>query len=307
MKRRGIAILLACMLLFTLGACGKPAEPAAAQSSTLNGETETIDRGTTTEAAGTSAPEESESATVPEDESSAGAEESATETTTGSDGEATTTLTTTAAVKAPVGGSAADIVKFYNTAANNTKAQKNFTAVRSNKLDCNMTEGFLSILNPVLNDLREDNPNVKEVFVNGKPTIDSSTSVNAFLPVKNQPYMSKLEVRALKSASCAKNSDGTFTVKLAFKEESFPALTGDGVLHHAAMDTLEVDWAGLPVTVNPETTARIHDATITAIVTADGQLLKELHIYEPVEVKGTVRIFGKLTVEGYWKQDIIFS
>jgi hypothetical protein len=51
---------------------------------------------------------------------------------------------------------------------------------------------------------------------------------------------------------------------------------------------------------------RIHDTTITATVTADGKLLSELHIYEPVEVKGSVKLLGKMTVEGYWKQDIAF-
>jgi len=211
------------------------------------------------------------------------------------------------AIEVPQGTAA--IVKFYNDAANNTKNQKNFTAVKSEKLDCHMTEGFLSILDGVLNDLRKDVPNLKEVFVNGKGTLGASGggTPQSFLPVEKQPYMSKLQASWVKSASCTQNNDGTFTVKFTLKEETFLAISEDPKQHHSCMDTLNVDWNGLPVTVNDDTLGRIHDATISATISKDGKLLNELHIYEPVEVKGSVKIFGKMTVEGYWKQDIQFT
>jgi len=203
---------------------------------------------------------------------------------------------------------AAAIVKFYNEAANNTKNQKNFTAVKSDKLDCHMTEGFLSILDGILNDLRKDVPNLKEVFVNGKGTLGASGggTPQSFLPVEKQPYMSKLQASWVKSASCTQNADGTFTIKLALKDETFAAKTEDPKQHHSCMDTLDVDWNGLPVTINDDAVGYISKATITATVSKDGKLLSELHIYEPVTVRGTVRLLGKFAVEGYWKQDILF-
>jgi len=212
------------------------------------------------------------------------------------------------AVTVPQGTAA--IVAFYNEAANNTKSHKKFTAQKYEKLDCNITEGFLTIVNGALNDLRKEETK-KETFVNGKGTINTNETTKKFLPPGpgEFSYMSALQPGWVKSASCTQNADGTFTVKLTLKEETFLAKSENPTHHISCMDVLDVDWNGLPFKVHDETKGRNYDATINATVTKDGTLLQELHIYEPVEVKGQVQvlIWANITVAGYWKQDIQFT
>ncbi len=298
MKRILVLLLALCTIATFAFACGK--EATEETTAPINAEEFTSEEDITVEE--TSAIEDT---SLAEDASTVEASTGGVTTAVTSAGE-TTAATTTAAegVKTPEGTAA--IVAFYNDAANATKSQKNFTAVKSDKLDCHITEGVLKIVDSALNDLRKDKPNQKEVFVNGK---SDDTTPQKFLPVGGESYMSKLQPAWVKSATCTKNSNGTFTVKLSLKEETFKAKTEDPVHHRSCMDTLDVDWGGLPFKVHDDTKGRNHDATITAVVTADGKLLKELHIYEPVEVKGQVQVgfWSNLTVEGYWKQDIKFS
>jgi len=285
--KRVLVFLLALCALAAFAACAKapdlePTEPVA-----------------NTEDYTTEAPE-----TTPPGET--GPTETETETTAP---ESTTEAETTeAAVTVPQGTAA--IVKFYNDAANNTRAHNNFTAEKHDVLDCNITEGFLTIVNGALNDLRK-NETKKETFVNGKGVGNPGETPAKFLPPGpgQFTYMSALQAGWVKSASCAQNADGTFTVKLALKEETFLAKSETPKQHISCMDVLDVDWNGLPFKVHDDTKGRNYDATITATVTKDGKLLNDLHIYEPVEVKGQVQvlIWANITVAGYWKQDITFT
>ena len=302
MKKLLAALLALLTMAAFLTSCGKTKVPDVTPTTPVNGveETEPDDESLTSETDPTEEPStaEGETTTLPDGTTLPGE-------TTLPDG-STAAATTQAAVATPA--TVAEIVSFYNNAANNTKAQQNFTADLHNVLECHITEGILSIVDSALNDLRE-NTTIKEVYKNGKPTKDPKNTVKATLPVKGQAYMSRLQPQWVKSATCTKNADGTFTIKIAMKEETFKAKSEDPKQHHSCMDTLDVDWNGLPFDVHDDTMGRIHDATITAKVAKDGQLLKELHIYEPVEVKGQVKVlvWAKITVEGFWKQDIIFS
>ena len=197
---------------------------------------------------------------------------------------------------------------FYNNAANNTHDHRNFTAQRHNVLNANVTEGVLQAVNAVLNDLRE-NTNVTERFVNGRGTNDTSETPRNFLPVSGQPYMSRLRPAYVHSASATQNANGTFTINIRMNDESFRALTGVPHRHDTVMDTLDVDWNDLPLTVHEETMAHIRGATIRAVVSPDGQLLQSLHIDQPVEVRGQVQavFWLNIAVTGYWRQNITFT
>lgn len=294
--KRILVFLLALCALVTFAACG---------SDDGGDETTPVDASNYT----TRADDDSDPVTTSPEQSSSIGETTLADGSTTADGATSTAPGATDPVGPDTPSGTAAIVKFYNDAANNTKSQKNFTAVKSDKLNCNITEGALTIIDSLLNDLRSDKPNQKEVFVNGKGTINSGNTPQKFLPVSGQSYMSKLEPGWVQSATCTKNANGTFTINLKLKEESFLAVTGDAVHHHSCMDTLDIDWAGLPVKVHDQTKGRVHDATIKAVVNKEGTLLQEVHIYEPVEVKGQVQVvvWADITVEGYWKQDITFT
>lgn len=214
-----------------------------------------------------------------------------------------TTTTPPAKIDAPVGGSVAQIVAFYNKAANDTKAAKNFTATRHNKLDCNLTEGVLKAANELLGDLRTDKTKTV-TFVNGKGTgSDSGETTNKFLPPAGDvAHMSKLTAAGVASAKCEKKGTG-WQITLKLKEEVHDAKKVPP--HHGScMDTLDVDWDGLPINVK-EPMATYKGADIKAVVNKDGKL-DSLYIYEPVAVRGST-VLGKLVVEGYWLQEITFK
>jgi len=304
--KRALALLTALLLLGAFASCGKPADDTTTAAPAIGGEYTTrapAPPEETTEATG-------EDTTLPAEETTLEAETTSEEAQSTLEGETTAVTTTTAKapdIAAPTGTAA--IVKFYNEAANNAKKQKNFSVNKSDKLECHITEGFLTIVDGALNDLRKDSPNQQETFKGGKGTLNTGRTPNSFLPVENQPYMSQLQAGWVKSATCVKNGNGAFTVKLTLNTETVLAKSEDARQHHSCMDTLNVDWNNLGFEVEDSTTATMHDATITATVTPDGKLLQELHIYEPVTVKGRIRILAwfNLTVDGYWKQDITFT
>jgi len=303
--KRILAILVAILTLAAFASCGKAVDTSATTAAPdLSDETEVR---TFPEEETTLEEETEEGATEPVEETTLEEETTAEAATTMAE-TTTEAPTTVAEIKTPTG--TADIVAFYNTAANNTKAQKDFTVTRKNKLDCNITEGVLTIVNSVLSDLREDTE-VKEVFKNGKGTIDTGNTPAKFLPPRpgEFSYMSKLQASGVKSASCVKNADGTFTVNIALKEETFKAKSEKPKNHHSCMGVLDIDWNGLPFSVHDDTTGRNYNGTIKAVITPDGQLLKELHQYQDVEVKGQVQVivWANITVQGYYRQDFIFS
>jgi hypothetical protein len=314
--KRILTALLALSMLLALFACGKTVDADGTPTSTdadiiTSGFTRTQSETQQDELPGTQTLTTASSDTsAPTDASGNTLTVTATTAVSGISGVSggTSSATTKPAVNAPVNGSVAEIVKFYNTVANATKAQKNFSVRKNEKLDCHVTEGALTILDGAISSLRKDNPNMTETFKNGKGTINPDRTPQSFLPPDNKTYMSRLQPEWVKSATCKVKGKG-WEIKLVLKTETVPAKTGVPKQHQSCMETLDVDWNDLPVTVLDSTTATNYDATITALVDPGGQILDELHIYEPVKVQGQVQVLVPLdmTVEGYWKQDIWFS
>ena len=326
--KRFIACCLALLALFgllSLAAC-KPADDPAGVSTTEAPASSTpedtsldsLETESTAELPSeTGAPEDTEAETETGETTEPGSETAtATETgtlTTTATGQsqtgAATVPTTAAASKFPINGTKAEIVKYYNTVANNTKSQKNFSARKDEKLDCAISEGFLTVVDGLLDDLlRKDNKNITETFRNGKGTQEVGRTTPQFLPVEGQTYMSKLDPAWVKSATCKAKGNGCEIV-IVLNDESFLAKSEDAVRHHSCMDTLDIDWNDVPFNVEDTTMGTVSNATITAQVNANGEVLDELHIYEPVEVRGRIQvvIWAKLVVSGYWKQDIWFT
>ena len=193
------ACLLLALLALTLTACGParqtdalpaPAAEATADETTLDeaGLAEhTVELVTTTEEATTTEPE----------------------------------TTTAEPIKAPVGGSATQIVEFYNKYANEVKAADKITIQKHDKRDMEMDiPAMLRKLMP--KDSGEFDPHkdetTKETFANGKGAKDSSRKLNEFLPVSGKAYVSKLKASHVQSASCAKQGEG-WILKIDLKEE----------------------------------------------------------------------------------------
>ena len=310
--KRIIACCLVLLALLSLAACKPAADPTGGTTTEAPVSSTEADTSLDTELTGeqppeTSAPEDTEVETGTEI-----ATESVSETgslTASASETGTAVETTTSAPKFPINGTKAEIVKYYNTVANNTKAQKDFSARKDEKLDCAITEGLFSVLDSFLDStLRRDDKNITETFRNGKGTKDTSYTPMKFLPPSNQSFMSKLDPTWIKSATCKAKGNGCEIV-IVLNDETFLAKTEAPVRHDSCMDTLDVNWGDLPIEVEDTTVGTISGATITAIVNANGELLNELHIYEPMEVRGRGKlgIWMKLVVAGYWKQDIWFT
>ena len=197
MKNRIIALLSAAALLM-LPACGTAAQQAGAP---IGGETEAALHST--------APVSGEESTASEPESTTGIDE------TTAEGETTAVIE----IKAPVGGSAAQIVEFYNTQASAVKAADRITVkkhdVRETAMD---VPTVIKALMPEDTGGLNKNETITEIFVNGKGTKDSARRLNDFLPVAGQPYVSRLKASHVQSAGCAAQGEG-WIVTIKLKDE----------------------------------------------------------------------------------------
>jgi len=135
--------------------------------------------------------------------------------------ETTTAESQTAAeMTAPVGGSVAQIVEFYNKQANAVKAADRITITKHNVREMTMeVPALLKALMPKeADDLMNQNKTTTETFVNGKGTEDASRRLNDFLPVNGTPYVSTLKASHVQSASCAQQGEG-WVVRINLKDE----------------------------------------------------------------------------------------
>ncbi len=235
----------------------------------------------------------------------------------------------TAGKQAPVNGSVAEILTFYNAAANNTKQQKNFTVVTKGKLDCKIKELIttnklvISGANKLLESLFKDEE-FTETFKDGKGTQRTDKTPNTYLPVKNQDYMSKLTPADVLSASCTPKGDG-WEVKIVIKEETVSPITPPP-MHYKGMDTMdkEINLADLPngITIHEDAKATYlvpdksqmsgagRDYSVRGIVNKNGTL-DEYSFYEPLLLFGQAQMYVPIwldvSIEGYFISDITFT
>ena len=129
--------------------------------------------------------------------------------------------TTKAEVNAPVGGSATQIVAFYNQYANAVKSAEKITIKKHDKRDMVMdVPAIMKALMP--SDAGGMNPNTDETttetFKNGKGIKNTSLKLNDFLPVSGKPYVSQLKASHAQSATCVKQGTG-WVVTIKLKDE----------------------------------------------------------------------------------------
>ncbi len=203
-----LALLLACSMLFAFAACG----------GNTDGETTTAVPEETTIAEETTAAEET---TVAE------------ETTTEAAEETTVADETTTEAAATVPSTTEEIVAYFNTAINSAK--KDSKSIHSNFMKhavAGEVTGVPGLVDKVLGGTGN--------FINGfmgedknkaNVTWTSAEDKNAFFPVENETWASKLTAADVKSASCTPSADGkTYTIKLTTKADgkSSTVKHGDG-------------------------------------------------------------------------------
>ncbi len=238
-----VALLSSLLLVFSLVACGEKKDDTTTTSATKPnveavGEAEQGENISETDENGeqitdVSVTEESDETTNNDSEDKTTKNNNAAKTTTKKDKVNSNDKTTAATTKknanqAPVDGSVAEIVAFYNKAANATKAKQNFTYTRKEQTkviidDISTKSGSLDLLTKIGNGIidsvtRGGKPvTAKEVFVNGKPTM-GDISLKDSMPIMDNNKMSTLTADGVKSATCKKDGDG-YIVTIVLKPE----------------------------------------------------------------------------------------
>ena len=126
-----------------------------------------------------------------------------------------------AVIIAPVGGSIAQIVAFYNQSANAVKAAERVTIVKHNVREVEMEIPFLlRALMPrnAAEYFPNQNTTIMETFVNGEGTNDAARMLTGFLPITGKIFVSQLRASHVQSATCVKRGDD-WIVTILLKDE----------------------------------------------------------------------------------------
>lgn len=292
---RLFALLMAVVMIFSFAACG--------------GDNDTTEPESTTKA-------EEVDASV---EETSGTEESTEDTSATDDTDVSATednddVTTKAPVKisAPVNGSTAQIVKFYNDYANATKAYKGTVKIkktegRVSKLTKFLGEGKAKDLaSGMLEDATGGSSTKTKTFTNGK--CSDGDSLVKFLPPSKRTTMSTLTANGVKSATCTAVNGG-WKVVIKLKQEKV-GFNEKPTAHDSCIDILEIAPDDVkPFTINTEATEfNYKGGTIEAVINSSG-LLTSLKISEPVYITTKLKWLFSIDTEidGGWNQDIAFT
>jgi hypothetical protein len=303
-----ISVILVLTFIFAFSACkGSGTETTTASVTTAEGDTtaETTAAGDTT----------AEVTTLP------GGTTAAVTTATGETTTAAAVTTTKPAITiiAPVGGSIAQIVAFYNQYANATKdytgkinVQRNMgTKTTITKFGLSIFKGLLQgVLDNQLKDKYEN-----KTFVNGKNPSDSNDTLEKFLPRGKGEKMSVLTPPGVKSAACVRDGTG-WKVTIILKKE-ISGIDTPPKYHSSVMDALEIDSKSLdPFTLGDgqvvygQMTAPYNGATLVAIVNPKGTL-DHLRMDAPLEISGKLgyKNFGNIetVIDGSFWGDMTFK
>ena len=299
-----LALLLVFTFVFAFSACkGSTDETTTAAATTVPGET--------TSAEVTTLPGDTTAAvtTLPGETTTAGTTLPGQTTTT----PAVTTTMPAVTIKAPVGGTPALIVAFYNQYANATKAYKGKVTIK--RVDG--TTGKIEKLSPdwksirdqatgMLADLNSYPKTATKTFVNG---MNGTDSLQKFLPRSDYKTLSELEAAGVKSATCVKNGTG-WKVSIVLKPEQTTNLNDHPKYNYQCMDTVNISNDDLKPFTLGGAQVSYQGSTITAQINSKG-LLDSLTLYEPDSISGTLKYsFISLittTIVGTWQSKTIYT
>ena len=216
-----------------------------------------------------------------------------------------------AEIKAPVNGSKAEIVAFFNKYAS---AMKSYTG----KVSVKRVQGTTSKINSITGGsaiagiaeplLPNDYPKTDNKTFNGGKASDGTT-LASFLPAaKRASY--KVDPAGVKSASCVKQGSG-WKVSITLVTESGEGLTYVPKYHGSCFDTLSLTPDDFKPFSPKSTKVNYQSGTFTFVLNADGTLAS-INVSEPANVVCKLT-FGNSNVgidanfTGTWQQQYTFA
>lgn len=303
--KRIIAILLALIMIFAFAACkGKDDknDTTAESSQDANADVQDTQTGDAESNAAESTADDS-TAVAP---SEGGSEEATQGQQGGQQGNKPA-----AEIKAPVNGSKADIVAFFNKYAS---AMKSYTGkvsvkrVQGTTSKINSITGGSAIANIAQPLLPNDYPQTATQTFNGGKASDGTT-LASFLPAaKRASY--KVDPAGVKAASCVKQGSG-WKVSITLVTESGEGLTFVPKHHGSCFDTLSLTPDDFKPFSPKSTKVNYQSGTFTFVLNADGTLAS-INVSEPANVVCKLT-FGNSNVgidanfTGTWQQQYTFA
>ncbi len=308
--KRIVAILLALIMIFAFAACkskdDKKDDTTAASSQDANADAQDTQAGEAESNAAESSADDSTAAAPSEGGSEAASQGQQ----GGSQGGKTA-----ADITAPVNGSKADIVAFFNKYAT---AMKRYTG----KVTVKRVQGTTSKINSLSPDkvlgidlvakaeplLPNDYPKTATKTFNGGKSSDGAT-LASFLPAdKLTSY--NVDPAGVKSASCVKQGSG-WKVSITLITESGDGLTYVPKHHGSCFDTLSLTPEDFKPFSPQSTNVTYQSGTFTFVLNADGTLAS-INVSEPAKVVCTLTIGGSskgidADFTGTWQQQYTFT
>lgn len=310
--KRIIAILLALIMIFAFAACkGKDDKNDTTAESSQDANADVQDTQTGDAESNAAESTADDTAVAP----SEGGSEAATQGQQGGSQGGQQGNKPAAEIKAPVNGSKADIVAFFNKYATAMKQYKGKVTVKRvqgttskiNSLDPNKILGvdLVAKAEPLL---PNDYPKTATQTFNGGKAADGTT-LASFLPASKRAAYN-VNPAGVKSASCVKQGNG-WKVSITLVVESGEGLTFVPTHHGSCFDTLSLTPDDFKP-FNPKSTKVTYQSgTFTFVLRADGTLAS-ISVSEPANVVCRLT-FGNSNVgidadfTGTWKQDFTFT
>ena len=297
-----IALLLALAMIFAFAACkGKDDNKDTTADSTQGAGADVQD----TQAGG----EDTTAAEAPSGDSTEAPSEGGSEAATqGQQGGSQGGKPSAEGINAPVNGSKADIVAFFNkyaTAMKQYKGKVTVKRVQGTTSKINSITGGSAIANIAQPLLPNDYPKTATQTFNGGKAADGTT-LASFLPASKRAAY-KVNPAGVKSASCVKQGNG-WKVSITLIVESGEGLTFVPTHHGSCFDTLSLTKDSFGPFEPVSTKVNYQSGTFTFVLNADGTLAS-INVTEPANVvcklKKGISIDADFT--GTWKQDFTFT
>ena len=301
--KRIIAILLALIMIFAFAACKSKDDKndtTAESSQDANADVQDTQAGDAESNVAESTADDS-TAVAP----SEGGSEAATQ---GQQGGSQGGKPSAEGINAPVNGSKADIVAFFNkyaTAMKQYKGKVTVKRVQGTTSKINSITGGSAIANIAQPLLPNDYPQTATQTFNGGKASDGTT-LASFLPASKRAAYN-VNPAGVKSASCVKQGNG-WKVSITLIVESGEGLTFVPTHHGSCFDTLSLTKDSFGPFEPVSTKVNYQSGTFTFVLNADGTLAS-INVSEPANVvcklKKGISIDADFT--GTWQQQYTFA
>lgn len=215
---------------------------------------------------------------------------------------------TAAVINAPVNGSKADIVNFFNKYAT---AMKQYTG----KVTVKRVQGTTSKINSITGGdavkgtaeslLPNDYPQTSTKTFNGGKASDGTTLAK-FLPADDLKAYN-VPAEGVKSATCVKQGSG-WKVSITLVPESGTGLQYVPKYHSKCFDTLSLSEDDFKPFTPKSTTVNYQSGTYTFVLGADGRITS-ISVNEPANVVCKLSLGFSIDADftGTWRQDYTFT